>query len=273
LDADFAGRRTGVLRLSEVIMPVGAIIAVVIVFVLVAAAVAFAGTLVLRMAGLRHQFGPEYTRLAREVGVRRAQAELAGRRRRVAELGLRPLTAEQRARYSGEWTAAQERFVDSPSQSAETASQLVTAVATDRGYQVGDHAQLVKDLSVHHARRLDGYQRAGRATEQAATAPTEELRQALLSYRALFRDLLAATDGGAPDGGAPDGGAARPAAPVSTGVPESTGVRGSAGRQSLPAGAPVIRGTVLGRARTGRPSASAAKPAPATNTASTSSKE
>ena len=255
-------------------MPVGAIIAVVIVFVLVAAAVAFAGTLVLRMAGLRHQFGPEYTRLAREVGVRRAQAELAGRRRRVAELGLRPLTAEQRARYSGEWTAAQERFVDSPSQATETASQLVTAVATDCGYQVGDHAQLVKDLSVHHARRLDGYQRAGRATDRAATAPTEELRQALLSYRALFRDLLAATDGGAPDGGA-----ARPAAPVSagvpgsTGVPESTGVRGSAGRQSLPAGAPVIRGTVLGRARTGRPSASAAKPAPATNTASTSSKE
>lgn len=254
-------------------MPVGAIIAMVIVFVLVAAAVALAGTRVVRVAGLRHQFGPEYTRLAREVGNRRAQAELAERRRRVAGLGLRPLTAEQRARYSGEWTAAQERFIDSPSQSVEAAAQLVTAVAAARGYLVGNPAQLAKDLSVHHARCLDGYQRARKATEQAATAPTEELRQALLGYRALFRDLLAATAAVT----------ARPLAPVSATVP------GSTGRQSLPAGASVVRGSVLGRARMGRSSAAAttgpagsggtatrtapaAESAPA-NTASTTSKE
>jgi hypothetical protein len=265
------------MRLSEVNMPVGAVIAIVIVFVLVAAAAAFAGTLVLRMAALRHQFGPEYNRLVREVGARRAQAELADRRRRVAGLGLRPLTAEQRARYSGEWMAAQERFVDSPPQSVEAAGQLVTAVATDRGYKVDDHAQLVKDLSVHHARRLDGYRRASQATEQAATTPTEELRQALLGYRALFRDLLAATDTIA----------ARPLAPPGATVP------GSTGRQPLPTGASVIRGTVFDRARAGRAAASAAgagpggspgsaaltrpvsaaKPASATKAAPTTSKE
>jgi hypothetical protein len=232
------------MRLSEVIMPVGAIIAVVIVVILVAAAAALAATLLLRMARLRHQFGPEYNRLVREVGVRRAQAELADRRRRVAGLGLRPLTAEQRARYSGEWTAAQERFVDSPPESVEAAGELVSAVATDRGYQVGDETQLVKDLSVHHARRVDGYRRARHATEQAATAATEELRQALLGYRALFRDLVAAASAVE----------ARPLAPPSATVP------GSTGRQSMPAGAPVIRGTVLGRAKTGRSPASATSP-------------
>ena len=226
-------------------MPVGAIIVVVIVFIVVAAAAALAATLLLRMARLRHQFGPEYNRLVREVGVRRAQAELADRRRRVAGLGLRPLTAEQRARYTGEWTAAQERFLDSPPQSVEAASHLVSAVATDRGYQVGDQTQLVKDLSVHHARRVDGYRRATQATEQAATAPTEELRQAMLSYRELFRDLVAATSAAE----------ARPLAPPDATVP------GSTGRQSLPAGASVIRGTVLGRARTGRSPASATGPA------------
>jgi hypothetical protein len=262
------------MRLSEVIMPVGAIIAVVIAFIIVAAAAALAGALVLRMARLRHQFGPEYNRLVRELGVRRAQAELADRRRRVAGLGLRPLTAEQRARYSGEWTAAQERFVDSPAESVEAAGQLVSAVATDRGYQVGDQTQLMKDLSVHHARRLDGYRRASQAAEQAGTAQTEELRQALLGYRALFRDLLAATSAVA----------ARPLAPAGATVP------GSTGRQSLPADASVIRGTVLGRAKTGRSHsagrpgtatgpASAARPgstttsAPATKPASTTSKE
>jgi hypothetical protein len=230
----------------------------VIVFILVAAAAALAGTLVLRMAGLRHQFGPEYNRLVREVGVRRAQAELADRRRRVAGLGLRPLTVEQRARYSGEWTAAQERFVDSPAQSVEAAGQLVTAAAKDRGYQVGDHAQLIKDLSVHHARRLDGYRRASQAMEQAATSQTEELRQALLSYRALFRDLLTGTEPVA----------ARPLAAAGATVPDGAGAPGSAGRQPLPTGASVIRGTVLGRGRAGRSAAPATSPRPAASPAS-----
>jgi hypothetical protein len=229
-------------------MPVGAIIALVIVVVVIAVAGAFAGTLVLRELALRRQFGPEYSRLVRDVGMRRAQAELAERRRRVAELGLRPLTSEQRARYSGEWTAAQERFVDSPAQATEAGAGLVTMVATDRGYRVDDPAQLLKDLSVHHSRRLEGYRRATRTTEQAATAPTEELRQAMLSYRALFRELLAATDGEA----------GRPLAPAGGTVP------GSTGRQSLPSGTSVIRGTVLGRAKAGRPAAaSARRPAPA----------
>jgi hypothetical protein len=222
-------------------MPVGAIIAVVIVFILVAVAVALAGTLILRMTRLRRQFGPEYNRLVREIGTRRAQAELADRERRVAGLGLRPLTAEQRARYSGEWTAAQERFVDSPPQSVEAASQLVSTVLTDRGYQVSDQTQLIKDLSVHHARSLDGYRRARKATGQAGTTQTEELRQALLGYRELFTDLVAA----------PSAVEAPPLAPPSATVP------GSTGRQSLPSEEPAIRGTVLSRARTSRSPATA----------------
>jgi hypothetical protein len=242
-------------RRSEVIMPVGAIIALVIVFVLIAAAAALGGTLALRELALRRQFGPEYSRLVREVGMRRAQAELAERRRRVAELGLRPLSAEQRARYSGEWTAAQERFLDSPAQATETGAALVTMVATDRGYRVDDPAQLMKDLSVHHARPLEGYRRARRTTEQAATAATEELRQAMLGYRGLFRDLLAATYADTAQALAPPGAT----------------VPGSTGRASLPSGGSVIRGTVLGRTKAGRPQASPAKPARATRPASAGS--
>lgn len=173
-------------------MSAGAIIALVIALVIVAAIAALAGTMLLRVAALRRRFGPEYQRLAREVGARRARAELADRQRRVARLGLHPLNAEQQARYNGEWKAAQERFVDNPSQAAEVAAALVTAVAADRGYQVGDHVQLLKDLSVHHAHRLDGYRRARLATEESAGAATEELRLALLAHRALFRELVGA---------------------------------------------------------------------------------
>lgn len=171
-------------------MSAGAIIVLVIVIIVIAAAAAIAGALMLRMLAMRHQFGPEYQRLAHEVGARRAHAELADRQRRVARLGIRPLNAERRAMYSGEWTAAQERFVDSPAQATEAAGALVMTVAADRGYKVDDPAQLLKDLSVQHARLLDGYRRALQTTEQAATAATEDLRQALLAHRALFRELL-----------------------------------------------------------------------------------
>lgn len=227
-------------------MSAGAIIALVIAIVIVIAATALASTLVLRRLALRHQFGPEYQRLVREVGRRRAQAELAERRHRVARLGLRPLTAEQHARYSGEWTAAQERFVDSPPQATEAAAALVAAVATDRGYQVGDHGQLLKDLSVHHARRLDGYRRAVETTGRAATAATEDLRQALLAHRALFRELLG-TQGHTP---------AKALAPAT--------VAASSGR-GLPAGVPAVWGTVFSRSKTGRPTASTSSSAPATS--------
>src|SRR5262249_38435324 len=167
LSINLAGRRrSGQDVGSEVTMSAAGIIVLVIILVLLIAAAAVAGILILRRLALR---------------------------RRVAQLGLRPLNAEQRGKYSREWTSAQERFVDSPAEAAEAAGALVTAVAADRGYPVGDHEQLLSDLSVHHARRLNGYRRARRTTQSGA-AKTEELRQALLAYRALFRDLLGPPD-------------------------------------------------------------------------------
>jgi hypothetical protein len=167
-----------------------AIIVLVIVLVVLAAAATLAGTLVLRRRALRHRFGAEYDQLVRDVGQRQAQAELAERRRRVAQLNIRPLSPERRAGYSREWISAQEQFVDSPARSVAAAAALVLAVAADRGYPAGDDNQLLTDLSVYHANRLEGYRRARQATEQAGPASTEDLRVALLAHRAMFRDLL-----------------------------------------------------------------------------------
>jgi len=168
-------------------MSTGALIAVIIVCVLVAVAVAAA--LAARQAMLRRQFGPEYDRLARQSGHRPARAELAARKRRVAGLGIRPLSVEQRAQYASEWTAAQELFVERPAQALASAATLVKRVAADRGYRTEDRGQVMADLSVGHARRLDGYRRAEDTAGQAGTASTEDLRQAMLWYRAMFRDL------------------------------------------------------------------------------------
>ena len=206
-------------------MSVGAIIALVIVIVIIAAAAALAGTLILRRRALRRQFGAEYDRLAREVGPRRAQAQLAERQRRVKRLTIRPLAPERRTSYASGWASVQELFVDSPAQAAEAAATLVTAVAADRGYSTDDDAGLLMELSVHHADRLDGYRRARQTTEQADTAATEDLRQALLAYRALFRELL-----GPPD--SPDSSADRPAITVGANavgatITDRTGTRGT----------------------------------------------
>jgi hypothetical protein len=203
---------------------------IVIVIVLVILAAALAGTVLLRRRALQHRFGAEYDQLARDVGPRQAQAELAERQRRVAKLDLHPLSAEQRAGYTSEWTSLQERFVDDPARSAVAAGALVSAAAADRGYPATDDDRLAGDLSVDYANRLDGYREARRITAQADTADTEALRQALLGYGALFRDLIGvdpAADWPVPATEPPASGA---------GVPAAASARDSRARADMPDG-------------------------------------
>jgi hypothetical protein len=168
------------------------IIVIVIVVVLLAVA---AGIVLGRRRALERRFGPEYDRLAAEVGPRQARSELAERQRRIEQLDIRPLSAERRAAYDAQWTTLQEQFIDAPSRAAEGADALVTAVAADRGYQVADRERLVSDLSVYHADRIEDYRRARQATGQAGSAETEDLRQAMLAYRTLLLELFDAPDG------------------------------------------------------------------------------
>ena len=171
-------------------MSTGAIIAIVIVaivvIVVVAAAVAASGGL--RRARLRHQFGPEYDRLVQELGSRKkAGAELAARQRRVEALGIHELSPEQQADYSGDWTAVQERFVDTPAEAVAAAGTLIWAVMRDRGYPADDRNASMDVLAVYHARSLEGYRQAQGLRTESAT--TEQLREAMIRYRGLFEDL------------------------------------------------------------------------------------
>jgi len=168
------------------------IIVIVIVVVLLAVA---AGIVLGRRRALERRFGPEYDRLAAEVGPRQARSELAERQRRIEQLDIRPLSAERRAAYEAQWTTLQEQFIDAPARAAEAADSLVTAVAADRGYQVADRERLLSDLSVYHADRIEDYRRARQAAGQAGSASTEDLRQAMLAYRTLLMELSDAPDG------------------------------------------------------------------------------
>jgi hypothetical protein len=195
LDALSAGSRERQADITEVTLSAGTIILIVVILVIVAVAAAVVSMRMRRGAAGRNLGGPEYDRMADEVGPRRAKAEFGKRRQRVDGLGIRPLSAERRTAYTGQWDAAQEQFVDNPAQAVSTAGSLVTAVAADRGYEVSEHDQLLTDLSVYHGRHLDGYRHARQTTGRAGEATTEALRRALLDYRGLFFDLVESPEG------------------------------------------------------------------------------
>jgi hypothetical protein len=174
-------------------MSTGAIIGIVIVvIVVVAAAVLAAGEL--RRARLRRQFGPEYDRLAERLGSKKkADAELAERQRRVKALGIHELSPEQQASYSGDWTAVQERFVDTPADAVAAADALIWNVMRDRGYPANDRNASMDALSVYHGRALEGYRQI--SAQRIESASTEQLREAMIRYRALFEDLTGLREG------------------------------------------------------------------------------
>jgi hypothetical protein len=193
-------------------MSAGAIVAIIVAVVVVLLVI---GALTMaRHRKLRQRFGPEYDRVAGELHSRRkADAELAERERRVRSLDIRPLDETARVNYAGEWTAIQERFVDQPGEAVAQAGILVTSVLKDRGYPTEGYEQILADLSVEHANTLDHYRQAHEASLQAegGSASTEDLRLAMLHYRALFADLLG-QPAGAPAGPAASAGPVRPAA-------------------------------------------------------------
>ena len=168
-------------------MSTGAIIGIVIAVIVVVAVVVVASA-EMRRARLRRQFGPEYDRLVEKLGSRRkADAELAERQRRVQALPIRELSAEQRASYSGDWAAVQERFVDTPVEAVGAAHALIWNVMRDRGYPVDDKVTSMDALTVYHGRSLEGYRKVQDLRAESAT--TEQLREAMIHYRALFEDL------------------------------------------------------------------------------------
>jgi hypothetical protein len=62
----------------------------------------------------------------------------------------------------------------------------------DRGYPVEDSSQIIDDLSVDHAATIGRLRTAQDISARAAdgTASTEDLRQAMIHYRALFDELV-----------------------------------------------------------------------------------
>jgi hypothetical protein len=146
-----------------------------------------------RSGQLREVFGPEYDRTVEESEDRRAaESELLERRKRVEEFEIRPLDPAERTRFASRWIAVQSRFVDDPKSALGEADELVTEVMSERGYPMDEFDQRAADVSVDHPRVVEDYRAAHGISERVGSndATTEDMRQALVHYRALFSELL-----------------------------------------------------------------------------------
>jgi hypothetical protein len=144
---------------------------------------------------LRERFGPEYDRAVEAKGGRsEAEAELAEREKRVEKLDIRALEPAERREFVSRWDEVQARFVDDPARAVAFADALLGDVMKARGYPVSDFDQRAGDISVDHPVVVEHYHRAHdiAVRQVRGEASTEDLRQAMIHYRALFDNLVGA---------------------------------------------------------------------------------
>lgn len=169
---------------------IGLIVAVILILVIAVFAVRKHKMTTMQ---LRNRFGSEYDQALREDrDSRKAEARLLARVKRVRHFNIRDLSEAERTRYLADWEAVQSHFVDRPRGAVTEADELVNSVLQARGFPEASFEQRVADISVDHARLADPYRAAYAISQRAARneATTEELRTAMIHYRALFDEIL-----------------------------------------------------------------------------------
>ena len=171
-----------------------AVIAMVVVAIIVVGAAAGYFLQMNRTKRLRQRFCPEYARALEETGGdrRRAEAKLERLEKRVERLHIHPLEPADRTHFQDAWRETQSRFVDDPKRALIEADRLIGEVMSAEGYPVLDFQQRASDISVEQPSVVmlyrEGHQIALRHAQGRAS--TEDLRKAMIHYRALFEDLV-----------------------------------------------------------------------------------
>ena len=174
-------------------MPAWVWVLIVVAAVIVLAVVVWRAMTTRRTRQLQDRFGPEYNRtLDGSDSKRDAEAELRAREQRREQLDIRPLPAAARERYIDEWQRVQALFVDDPQGAVHDGDMLIQSVMRDRGYPVDDFEQRSADVSVDHPNVVENYRQGHRLANASARGDgtTEDLRQAMRHYRALFEELV-----------------------------------------------------------------------------------
>jgi hypothetical protein len=170
--------------------------AIAVVAILLIVAIALVGWNAYGTARLKKRFGPEYDAVLRRTGSKaKAEKELRQREKRVRHFQMAPLSAADVARFSNAWSRLQGSFVDDPKGVLIEADKLVRDLLLKRGYPVADFELRAADISVDHPIVVNNYRAAQRivSLDQRGEASTEDLRKAVVHFRALFDELLGTT--------------------------------------------------------------------------------
>ena len=146
-----------------------------------------------RTLKLKSHFGEEYENTVERSGSRtKAEADLIAREKRVSQFDIRRLTAQERERFILDWREVKALFVDSPNEAVFRADRLLETIMSARGYPMGDFDRRADDLTVEHAEVVSHYRTAHAIAlrERGTDVSTEDLRQALIHYEALFDVLV-----------------------------------------------------------------------------------
>jgi type II secretory pathway pseudopilin PulG len=153
----------------------------------------------------REEFGSEYERTARERGSEEEADRELRRRRGSVERRVEPLSDERREHFEGQWNEVERVFVDNPERSIEMADRTVSDILQERRF-ISDASQsdeeTEKSLAAMHPDVADDYRearrmradvvaRSGRSSdEDSEEQSTEDLRQAIRKYRAVYGRLV-----------------------------------------------------------------------------------
>jgi len=148
-----------------------------------------------RTAGFKTRFGSEYDRaVATHGSSNKAESKLADRETRVEAMKIRELGPAERERFIVQWNGLQSRFVDHPKTAVIEADEVINALLLARGYPKNDFDQRAADVSVTYPNVMENYRLANGIAIRTglAEATTEELRTAMIQYRAVFDELIRA---------------------------------------------------------------------------------
>jgi type II secretory pathway pseudopilin PulG len=151
----------------------------------------------------REEFGQEYERTAQEKGSEEEAERELRRRRGSVERRAEPLSDERREHYQGQWGEVERVFVDNPERSIEMADRTVSDILHERRF-VADSSQgdeeTERNLAAVHPDVADDYREArriraevvarGAGDSDGGEQSTEDLRQAIQSYRAVYERLI-----------------------------------------------------------------------------------
>ena len=153
----------------------------------------------------REEFGSEYERTAREKGSEEEADKELRRRRGSVERRVEPLSDERREHFEGQWGEVERVFVDNPERSIEMADRTVSDILHERRF-VSDASEsdeeTEKSLAAMHPDVADDYREARRMRADVVARSgqggdgdseeqsTEDLRQAIRKYRAVYERLV-----------------------------------------------------------------------------------